>query len=105
MENLDAIVSESKKYRDFERLSILLVDIPIRMEVTRQMRITHFPRESWLKLFSNVKNILNMLRESEDEELLGKIASFDETNDETVLGLSEKQIYNLLKTFIINLER
>ena len=102
---MDAIVSESKKYRDFERLSILLVDIPIRMEVTRQMRITHFPRESWLKLFSNVKNILNMLRESEDEELLGKIASFDETNDETVLGLSEKQIYNLLKTFIINLER
>ena len=102
---MDAIVSESKKYRDFERLSILLVDIPIRMEVTRQMRITHFPRESWLKLFSNVKNIFNMLRESEDEELLGKIASFDETNDETVLGLSEKQIYNLLKTFIINLER
>ena len=98
-------MSESKKYRDFERLSILLVDIPIRMEVTRQMRITHFPRESWLKLFSNVKNIFNMLRESEDEELLGKIASFDETNDETVLGLSEKQIYNLLKTFIINLER
>ena len=70
-------MAESKKYRDFERLSILLVDIPIRIEVNRQMRITHFSRESWLKLFDNVKSIFSLLRESEDEELLGKIARFE----------------------------
>ena len=29
--NMDIIVNESTKYRDFERLSILLVDIPIRI--------------------------------------------------------------------------
>lgn len=99
------IINASKKYPDFERLSILLVDIPIRIEVTRQMRITHFPRDSWLKLFSNAKDIFNILRESEDEDILGKVAKFDDTNEETIYGLSEKQIYDLLKTFIINLER
>lgn len=102
---MDAIIIESKNYQDFERLSILLVDIPIRVEVIRQMRITHFPRDSWLKLFNNIKSIFVLIRESEDEDLLGKIATFDESNDETTLGLTEKQIYELLKSFIINLER
>ena len=50
------------------------------MEVNRQMRITHFSRDSWLKLFNNVKSIFTILRESEDEELLGKVANINDNN-------------------------
>lgn len=69
------------------------------------MKITHFPRESWLKLFENIQSIFSLLRESEDEDLLEKIATFEENSEEATLGLDEKQIYDLLKAHIINLDR
>ena len=61
---LDGIKKSSEKYNDSEKLSIRLVDIPIRMEVSRQMKLTHFMRVHWLEMFSQVNECFEILRES-----------------------------------------
>lgn len=78
------IVKESQKYKDFEKLSILLADIPIRIEVMRQMRnasYPHFPREHWLKIFNNLVSAFAILRETEDDDLIEKIVHFEEDSE------------------------
>lgn len=68
--------------------------MPIRLEVTRQVTKqigeTHFSRNSWNKIFSNIVEIFKLLRESEDEDLMGKIAIFGDNSDQATLGISEK---------------
>jgi hypothetical protein len=36
---------------------------------------------------------------------MGKIATFEENNDEAILGTTEKQVYYQIKSFINSLER
>lgn len=64
LDNLNEIVTQSKNYKDFEKLSFLLVDVPIRVEVFRQMKMTHFFREQWSTVYKHVDNIYKIFKES-----------------------------------------
>jgi len=59
---MDKISDNSKGYKDFEQLSFYLLDIPIRIDVCRQMKLTHFPRSQWLKLYQKIKQVYHLLR-------------------------------------------
>ncbi len=59
---LDKISDKSKDYKDFEKLSFYLLDIPIRIDVCRQMKLTHFPRNQWSRLYNTIIKINHILR-------------------------------------------
>jgi hypothetical protein len=84
LDNLNEIAKQSKTYKDFERLSFLLVDIPIRVEVFRQMKLTHFQRDSWLTIYKNLEVIYQIFRESEEDDLLDNVQLFSENSVEKV---------------------
>lgn len=67
---LDKINDKTKEAKDFQKLSFYLLDIPIRIDVCRQMKMTHFPRNQWVRLYSAIKEIYHLLRESEEENLV-----------------------------------
>ncbi len=69
-------MAQSKKYKDFEKLSFLLVDIPIRIEVFRQMKLTHFSKEQWATVYGHIDIIYNIIKESEEEDLLDNVQLF-----------------------------
>ena len=71
------------------------------------MKFTHFPRESWNKIFNNLKVIHELMRESEEEDLVDHIIHFDDSSDSknTTVAMTEESVYKLLKTYIMNLER
>ena len=104
MGNLDVILEESNKYPDFRKLSILLADIPMRIEITKQMRLTHFPRENWIKIFKNLKLIHYLITESEEDNLLSSVVHFEDSS-ENKIEMNEETIYRLIKTFSLNLDR
>jgi len=52
----------------------------------RQSNDPYFPRESWNKVFDNVISIFRLLRESEDEDLMDKIATFEEKSEVASYG-------------------
>ncbi len=81
---MNEIVKQSKNYKDFEKLSFLLVDIPIRIEVFRQMKLTHFGREQWSTVYSHIDIIYNILKESEEDDLLENVQLFSENAEEKV---------------------
>ncbi len=70
LDNMNEIMTQSKKYKDFEKLSFLLVDVPIRIEVFRQMKMTHFNKEQWGTVYNHIDIIYNVMKESEEEDLL-----------------------------------
>lgn len=81
---MNEIVKQSQNYKDFEKLSFLLVDIPIRTEVYRQMKLTHFYRDSWLTILKHIEIIYNILRESEEDDLLENVQLFTENSTDKV---------------------
>ena len=103
---LDKISEKTKEAKDFEKLSFYLLDIPIRIDVSRQMKLTHFPRAQWLKLYTTVKQIYQLLRESEEDDMVENIRLFDEgnTKNEAVSRVTEEAIYISLKTYLILIE-
>lgn len=74
-------------------------------QLTKQYNETNFPRASWNKIFNNVVSIFDLIRDSEDEDLMEKIATFEENNEEAILGTTEKEVYYQIKTFINDLGR
>jgi hypothetical protein len=46
------------------------VDVPIRIEVFRQMKMTHFNKEQWGTVYNHIDIIYNVMKESEEEDLL-----------------------------------
>lgn len=60
----------------------MLVDIPIRIEVYRQMKLTHFLRDQWNTIFNHIEVIYSIFRESEEEDLLENVQIFSESNSE-----------------------
>ena len=65
LNTLDKVYEKIKTAeKDFEKLSFYLLDLPIRIDVCRQMKLTHFPRAQWLKLYETVKEVYHLLRES-----------------------------------------
>ena len=103
---LDKISEKTKDAKDFEKLSFYLLDIPIRIDVSRQMKMTHFPRAQWLKLYTTVKQIYELLRESEEDDMVENIRLFDEgnTKNEAASKVTEEAIYLSLKTYLILIE-
>ena len=101
---MDKISENSTKYKHFEQLSFHLLDIPIRIDVCRQMKLTHFPRAQWTKLYQTIIKVNHILRESEEEDLLENIRLFDESsskNDTASANVTEESIYLSLKTYLI----
>lgn len=66
---------------------------------------SYFPRENWLKLFTHLKEVFKLMRDSEDEDLIEKIVHFEENSEENVVKATEKSIYELIKSFVMSLER
>ena len=77
---LDKISEKTKDAKDFEKLSFYLLDLPIRIDVSRQMKLTHFPRTQWLKLYTTVKEIHYLLRQSLEDDLVENVRLFDQGN-------------------------
>lgn len=67
---LDKINQSTKDAKDFEKLSFYLLEIPIRIDVCRQMKLTHFPRTQWLNLYNTIKRVHYLLRESEEDDVV-----------------------------------
>lgn len=97
---------QHEQCKQFEKLSFFLLDLPIRIDVCRQMKLTHFPRNQWLKLHSTIIQINHILRESEEEDLVGNIRLFDEASqkEEATANVTEQAIYLSLKTYLILIE-
>jgi hypothetical protein len=55
------------------------------------MKMTHFPRTQWLKIFTIISQIHHILRESEEDNLIENIRLFDDTNNknETIIAVTE----------------
>lgn len=104
LDNLNEIVKQSQNYKDFEKLSFMLVDIPIRVEVYRQMKLTHFYRDSWLTILKHIEVIYHILRESEEDDLLENVQLFNENSIEKVTSGQEKTIYRAIQAFLLILE-
>ena len=70
------------------------------------MKMTHFPRAQWLKLYITVKQIYELLRESEEDDMVENIRLFDEgnTKNEAASKVTEEAIYLSLKTYLILIE-
>ncbi len=98
---MNEIASQSKKYKDFEKLSFLLVDIPIRIEVFRQMKLTHFAKDQWSAVYSHIEIIYNIMKESEEEDLLENVQLFNQNSDEKVTTGQEQTIYKSIQAFLI----
>lgn len=103
---MDKISENSKNYKDFEKLSFYLLDIPIRIDVCRQMKLTHFPKAQWVKLYQKILQVHYLLRESEEEDLVENIRLFDDTSktETAVASVTEEDIYLSLKTYLILIE-
>jgi len=48
------------------------------------MKLTHFNRDSWLTIFSHIEIIYNILRESEEDDLLENVQLFNENSTDKV---------------------
>jgi hypothetical protein len=70
------------------------------------MKQTHFPRVQWLKLYSNIKEIHHLLRESEEDDLIENIRLFNDANTKSdeASKVTEEDIYISLKTCLILIE-
>ena len=70
------------------------------------MKLTHFPRNQWLKLYSTIIQINHILRESQEEDLVSNIRLFDEASqkEEATANVTEQAIYLSLKTYLILIE-
>lgn len=107
MLTLDKISDKSKDYKDFEKLSFYLLDIPIRIDVCRQMKLTHFPRNQWSRLYNTIIKINHILRESEEDDLYSNIRLFEDTtsrSDSTASNVTEEGVYISLKTYLVLIE-
>lgn len=108
LNTLDKINETTKKAKDFEKLSFYLLDLPIRIDVCRQMKLNYFPRAQWLKLYNTIKEIHFLLRESEEDDLVENIRLFEDAamnkNDEAAKQVTEEAIYISLKTYLILIE-
>jgi hypothetical protein len=69
------------------------------------MRLTHFPRTQWLKLYQKIKQVYHLLRESEEEDIIENIRLFDDSGKtEVVSSVTEEDVYLSLKTYLILIE-
>lgn len=83
------------------------MDVPIRIDVCRQMKLNYFPRAQWLKLYSTIKQIHYLLRESEEDDLVENIRLFEDTNstnEDASVSVTEEAIYLSLKSYLILIE-
>lgn len=104
---LDKISDKTKEAKDFEKLSFYLLDIPIRIDVCRQMKLNYFPRTQWIKLYSTIKQIHHLLRESEEDDLVENIRLFEDTNnanENVSSAVTEEVVYLSLKSYLILIE-
>ena len=70
------------------------------------MKYNYFPRESWKKIFSNLRIVHELMRESEEEDLVEHIIHFDDNSEsKNTVAMTEESVYRLLKTYLMNLER
>ena len=65
------------------------------------MRRTHFPRNQWTKLYSKCKAIYDLVRESEEEDLVENVRLVEDVGEGTV---TEGIVYASLKTYLILIE-
>ena len=79
----------------------MLVDIPIRIEVFRQMKMTHFARDQWSIVYSHIEIIYQILKESEEDDLLENVQLFSENTEEKVTSGQEQTIYKSLQAFLV----
>ncbi len=103
----DKSIDKTKEAKDFEKLSFYLLDIPIRIDVCRQMKLNYFPRTQWIKLYSTIKQIHHLLRESEEDNLVQNVRLFEDTNsakDDLTASVTEEVIYLSLKSYLILIE-
>ena len=45
------------------------------------MKLTHFKRNNWEKIYRNTKQCFKILTESEEDELINNIMQFEESED------------------------
>ena len=81
-----------------------MVDIPIRIEVFRQMKLTHFSKDQWGAVYTHIDIIYNILKESEEEDLIENIQMFSENAEEKVITGKEQSIYRAIQAYLIILE-
>lgn len=78
------------------------MDIPIRIEVSRQMKLTHFDRKQYLLIFKNILQIYEIMSESVEENLIDNVIVFDETDknkEDKTLKATDESIFLSLKTY------
>jgi hypothetical protein len=71
------------------------------------MKLTHFPRNQWSKLYGTIIRINHILRESEEEDLLSNIRLFEDTtskSEATAANVTEESIYLSIKTYLVLIE-
>ncbi len=68
------------------------------------MRLTHFVRQHWLDMFQQIEEVFEILRETQDDDILDNIIQFAETEEQQKIKTTEESIYNQLKAFVIILE-
>lgn len=71
------------------------------------MKLNYFPRAQWLKLYSTIKQIHYLLRESEEDDLVENIRLFEDTNstnEDASVSVTEEAIYLSLKSYLILIE-
>ena len=69
------------------------------------MKLTHFSRDSWNAIYSHIEIIYNILRESEEENLLDNVQLFNEINQtettEKITTGQEQTIYRGIQAFLV----
>lgn len=69
------------------------------------MKLTHFAKDQWATVYNHIDIIYNILKESEEEDLLDNVQLFSSSNsDEKVTTGQEQTIYKSLQAFLIILE-
>lgn len=99
--------NETQEAKDFEKLSFYLLDLPIRIDVCRQMKQNYFPRAQWLMLYNTMKKIFDLLQDSEEDNLVENIRLFDDatfTDEQVSSDVTTEGLYVTLKTYLILIE-
>jgi hypothetical protein len=68
------------------------------------MKLTHFNKEQWSTVYGHIDIIYNIMKESEEEDLLENVQLFSENSDQKVTTKQEQTIYKSIQAYLIILE-
>lgn len=68
------------------------------------MKLTHFSKDQWATVYGHIDIIYNIMKESEEEDLLENVQLFSENSDQKVTTNQEQTIYRSIQAYLIILE-